>query len=278
MELANEFTVDVPLEEAWTVLTDVRRIAPCMPGAALEEVDGDDYHGVVKVKVGPITAEYRGKAHFIEQDGATHRAVLRAEGRETRGQGAASATITATLEPSGSGTRVSVATDLALTGRVAQFGRGVLADVSNRLLGQFVDALETTVLSDGASSEAVSSEAVSSGAPAPEAASSGAASSVDPASEGGASGGGASGARPGAAEKDARAPGASVPGVTEVRPPRAGSNGAGGGAGALPAGREVVPVNLLSVVGPAVLKRAAFPVAAALAIWVLRLLRRRRHA
>ncbi len=147
MELTNEFTVDVPIEEAWVVLTDLERIAPCMPGARLDEVEGDEYHGTVKVKVGPVTAEYRGKASFVERDEAAHRAVVRAEGREARGQGNASATITAQLEPAGTATRVSVTTDLTITGRVAQFGRGVLADVSTKLLGQFVDSLEATVLS-----------------------------------------------------------------------------------------------------------------------------------
>src|ERR1700683_827592 len=129
MELTNEFEVAVPVAEAWSVLTDVERIAPCLPGAELKEVEGDEYRGVVKVKVGPISASYRGAAHFEELDEATHRAVLKAEGRETRGQGNASATITATLSESGSGTKVQVATDLSITGKVAQFGRGVLADV-----------------------------------------------------------------------------------------------------------------------------------------------------
>jgi len=150
MELTNDFTVDVPVDEAWAVLTDLERIAPCMPGAQLQSVEGDEYRGVVKVKVGPVTAEYKGKASFVERDETAHRAVLRAEGRETRGQGNASATITAQLEPAGTSTRVSVTTDLAISGRVAQFGRGVLADVSGKLLGQFVDSLEATVLGDSA--------------------------------------------------------------------------------------------------------------------------------
>jgi hypothetical protein len=146
VELTNEFTVGVPTEQAWALLTDVERIAPCMPGAELQEVEGDEYRGVVKVKVGPITAQYKGRASFVERDVPGLRAVLRAEGRETRGQGNASATISASLHPDGEGTRVSIVTDLAVTGRVAQFGRGVLADVSNKLLRQFVDCLETTVL------------------------------------------------------------------------------------------------------------------------------------
>jgi hypothetical protein len=147
MELTNEFEVAVPVSEAWAVLTDVERIAPCLPGAELKEIEGAEYRGVVKVKVGPITASYRGVAHFDELDESTHRAVLKAEGRETRGQGNASATITATLAPSETGTKVQVATELAITGKVAQFGRGVLADVSSKLLDQFVQNLETMVLS-----------------------------------------------------------------------------------------------------------------------------------
>src|SRR5215210_796855 len=145
MELTNDFRVAVPVEDAWAVLTDVERIAPCLPGAQLQEIEGDEHRGIVKVKVGPITAQYKGAATFIERD-APRRAVLRAEGRETRGQGGASATITATLEPDGDGTKVVVATDLTITGKVAQFGRGVLADVSAKLLGQFVDCLESKVL------------------------------------------------------------------------------------------------------------------------------------
>jgi hypothetical protein len=147
MELTNDFRVAVPPAEAWTILTDVERIAPCMPGAQLQEIEGDEYRGVVKVKVGPITAQYKGKAVFQEQDEANRRAVLRAEGRDTRGQGNASATITATLEPDGEGTHVTVQTDLTVTGKVAQFGRGVMADVSSKLLGQFVECLESTILS-----------------------------------------------------------------------------------------------------------------------------------
>jgi uncharacterized protein len=150
MELTNTFDVSVPVETAWAVLTDVERIAPCLPGAQLQEIEGDEYRGIVKVKVGPITAQYKGKATFVEKDDVNHKAVLDASGRDTRGQGNASATITAQLEPAGEGTHVTVTTDLTVTGKVAQFGRGVLADVSAKLLGQFVDNLEQTVLTDDA--------------------------------------------------------------------------------------------------------------------------------
>src|SRR5438552_3071244 len=147
MELTNTFQVNVPVADAWTVLTDVERIAPCMPGADLQEVEGDEYRGIVKVKVGPITAQYKGAARFVEKDDGAHRAVLRAEGRDTRGAGNASATITATLREATGGTEVQVDTDLTVSGKVAQFGRGVLADVSTKLLNQFVSCLEADVLS-----------------------------------------------------------------------------------------------------------------------------------
>jgi carbon monoxide dehydrogenase subunit G len=142
MELTNEFRVPLAVDGAWAVLTDIERIAPCMPGATLEGVEGDDYKGTVKVKVGPMTAQYRGTVRFLERDEPGHRAVLRAEGRETRGQGNAAATITATVTPDGDGAAVAVVTDLTISGKVAQFGRGVLGDVSTRLMGQFVDCLE----------------------------------------------------------------------------------------------------------------------------------------
>jgi carbon monoxide dehydrogenase subunit G len=146
MELKNDFRVSVPVSQAWEVLTDLERVAPCMPGAELQEIEGDEYRGVVKVKVGPITAQYKGSARLVERDEEARRAVLRAEGRDTRGQGNASATIVATLTPDGDGTAVSIVTDLSITGKVAQFGRGVLADVSSKLMGQFVDQLEADVL------------------------------------------------------------------------------------------------------------------------------------
>lgn len=147
MELTNEFTVDVPLARAWAVLTDVELIAPCLPGAQLQEIEGDEYRGIVKVKVGPITAQYKGAATFVEQDEAAGRVVLEGKGRDTKGQGNASAVITAQLTAAGPDrTTVSVVTDLTVTGKVAQFGRGVMADVSSKLMAQFADNLSAQVL------------------------------------------------------------------------------------------------------------------------------------
>jgi carbon monoxide dehydrogenase subunit G len=147
MKLEHDFEVAAELRDAWPLLLDLERIAPCMPGAQLQEVDGDEYRGIVKVKVGPITAQYRGAARVVEADEAARKVVLRAEGRDTRGQGNAAADIVATLTAEGSRTRVHVDTDLNVTGKVAQFGRGVMADVSAKLMDQFVTCLSTTVLS-----------------------------------------------------------------------------------------------------------------------------------
>lgn len=170
MELSNAFDVAAPIDRAWRVLTDLERIAPCLPGAQLQEVEGDEYRGVIKVKVGPVTAQYKGKATFVERDEAAGRAVLSADGRDTRGQGNASATITAQLTPSDAGTHVVVDTDLKVTGKVAQFGRGVMADVSAKLMAQFVENLETTVLADdGADGDVTAADVAPAPEPAPDA-------------------------------------------------------------------------------------------------------------
>jgi carbon monoxide dehydrogenase subunit G len=155
VKIEDEFRVAVPVDEAWKVLLDVERIAPCMPGAQLQEIEGDEYRGIVKVKVGPITAQYKGAARIVEADEPAHKVVLKAEGRDTRGQGNASATVTATLTPDSGGTVVHIDTDLNVTGKVAQFGRGVMADVSSKLLGQFATNLERDVLSGNGAEPAV---------------------------------------------------------------------------------------------------------------------------
>ena len=142
MDLNSTFEVARPIDEAWAVLTDLERIAPCLPGAQLTEVEGDDYRGFVKVKVGPITAQFKGAANFVERNDQDHKAVLSGKGRDTRGAGNASALITAKLEAvSDSITRVNVDTDIKITGKFAQFGRGVMADVSANLMDQFAQNL-----------------------------------------------------------------------------------------------------------------------------------------
>jgi uncharacterized protein len=265
MELTNEFVVPVAVDDAWKLLTDVEQIAPCMPGAELQEIEGEEYRGVVKVKVGPITAQYKGKATFVEKDDASHKAVLRAEGRDTRGQGNANATITASLESEGDGTRVKVVTDLAITGRAAQFGRGVMADVSTKLLGQFVDCLEKNVLGAGA-------EAPSEASAAPQA---------TPAAEG-------TPAEVGASRAAASGTGAATPPAPVTREPggasdaalAGGASGSNGSKSAEPAAtvssgpRQVIsrsaePVDLLGTAGSPVIKRLLPALAGALVAFII---------
>ena len=158
--LNHTFSVPVPIAEAWNVLTNVERIAPCLPGAQLQEVEGETYRGAVKVKVGPIQAQFKGQASFVEKDDVNYKVVLKGEGRDTGGKGNASAVITAQLTAiDATSTQVNVNTDLSITGKVAQFGRGALADVSDKLLAQFSDNLNNLIASEPAAA-----------APAPEAA------------------------------------------------------------------------------------------------------------
>ena len=162
MDLHHEFTVPVAAKQAWQILCDLERLAPCLPGAQLTEVEGEIYRGQVKVKVGPILAQFKGQASFVSRDDDNFRASLKAEGRDTGGKGNASATITAALEPiDASSAKCTVDTQLNISGKVAQFGRGALADVSDKLLLQFVDnlnaliaSLPTTTPTEGAASPA----------------------------------------------------------------------------------------------------------------------------
>jgi uncharacterized protein len=243
MDLTHEFRVDVPVPEAWKVLTDVERIAPMLPGAQLQEVEGDEYRGVVKVKVGPITAQYKGVATFVEQDEAAGKVVLKASGRDTRGQGNATALITATMKPDGDGTRVSVVTDLTVTGKVAQFGRGVMAEVSSKLLGQFVDALEADISSSGQAAEPdAGSQGVGDGNPS----GNGAASSGDSGVVDGSDG----------ATSVAKSAPDQTSGPRRIDSP------------------EAEPVDLVAVAGPSTAKRLV-PVVGVLVLLVILLVRRR---
>lgn len=141
MELDHEFTVPVPVEQAWPVLLDVERVAPCMPGATLDSIEGDDFTGRLKVKVGPVTVTYRGTAGFTQKDEGTHTATIEASGKEARGSGTASATVKAQLHEEGQSTRVTVNTNMQVTGRPAQFGRNVMSEVGAKLIGKFADCL-----------------------------------------------------------------------------------------------------------------------------------------
>jgi carbon monoxide dehydrogenase subunit G len=167
-KLLNEFVITRPIDEAWAVLTDVERIAPCMPGATLQEIEGDVYRGVVKVKLGAIATAFKGEAHFVERDDVNHRAVLHGEGRDTTGKGNADAMITASLQSiTATETKCVVETDLRVTGKVAQFGRGIMGDVSKKLMAQFATNLNTMLDAMPAGAEPAAAPAATAPAAAP---------------------------------------------------------------------------------------------------------------
>lgn len=247
MQLEHSFTVPVGIDEAWQILIDIERIGPCMPGAAIESVDGDDFTGSVKVKLGPINLTYKGKASFVEKDEAAHRAVIDARGRDARGNGTAAAKVTASLAEADGATTVQVVTDLDITGKPAQFGRGVMVDVGNKLIGQFADCLAAT-LAGGPADSGETTE--SSGATDP-----GEAAVEPPAST------------PPVEEEPAAAPPAATPPSATTPPPAAAARPA-------PAPADVEPIDLLHSAGPAVAKRLA-PIAVALVIVLAAVWRRR---
>jgi uncharacterized protein len=274
MKLDNEFTVGVPIEQAWAVLTDLELIAPCMPGAQLTGVTDGVYTGKVKIKVGPVTAEYAGTAQFSVKDETAYRAVIDARGRDSRGNGNATAVISAQLQPVGASTVVSVSTDLTIAGRIAQFGSGMIKEVSAKLLGQFVTCLE------GKLSGGTVTGATAAGAPVSPASAASTASTASTASAMSAAGAAPSGAAPSGAAPDSTAGGdgglgtGPVPaGVTGRSPSSgaaaspAGDGGLGTGAATTPAattsaaasvgvtGPEPAALDLMSVAGAAIYKR-----------------------
>lgn len=152
MEIRNEIVVPTDLATAWRTLLDIPSIAPCMPGATLDSHDGDAFTGSVKVKLGPVAMTFGGEAHFVEKDDGAHRAVIEGMGKEAKGNGTARALVTAQLsEISPGSTRVEIVTDLTITGKAAQFGKGVMQDISSRLVAQFAQNLEQVITASGAS-------------------------------------------------------------------------------------------------------------------------------
>jgi uncharacterized protein len=164
MELENSFVVPADIETAWKTLLDVEAIAPCMPGATLTSFDGDNFTADVKVKLGPVTMNFAGAGSFVKKDEATHTAVIDASGKETKGAGTAGALITAVLVEEGpNSTRANIVTDLTVTGKAAQFGKGVMADVSKRLIGQFAGNLEQVITARQGAADAATAAAASGG-------------------------------------------------------------------------------------------------------------------
>jgi len=244
MEMDHSFTVPVPPDRAWDVLLDVEGIAPCMPGATVDEFDGEVVTGRIKVKVGPVSLTYRGTAKFIERDPAAQVVVMEASGKETRGAGTASATVRASLEPESSGeaTKVTMHTTMNVTGRPAQFGRGVMVEVGGKLVEKFAENLAQLISGDGAA----------------------AASGDGAAAAGNVSTDGANAGQPAATAEDG--PGSTQPSATI---PVASTTSAP------PAQQHDDSINLVRLVGPAILKRV-IPIAVAAAVLAL-LGRRFRH-
>jgi len=243
MEMDHSFTVPVPPDRAWDVLLDVQRIAPCMPGASVEDFDGEVVTGRIKVKVGPVSLTYRGTAKFTERDPEAKVIVLEASGKETRGAGTASATVRAMLEPESGGeaTKASMHTTMNVTGRPAQFGRGVMVEVGSKLVEQFAQNLRQLIADDAGAGE---------GNPA---------ATGDEASAGQATATAEAG--PGSTQPSAAMPAAGAAPMASAQPARAGEDS----------------LNLLKLVGPAILKRAIPVVIAVGGLAVLaRLLFRRR--
>jgi carbon monoxide dehydrogenase subunit G len=284
MELDHEFTVPVPVDRAWQVLLDVERIAPCMPGATLDAADGDEFTGRLKVRLGAMTVTYRGTARIASRDEEAHAVTIEASGKEARGPGTASATVQAKLYEDDGRTRVTVHTKLNVTGRPAQFGRGILAEVGGRLVGRFADNLAAELATGETATDTAGQAEPGVGAPA-EARVETAASSAATVEEAVADGDGAQEAsadRHTAAPKDrdtAGAPaGSGVPSDSSAAPAvDAGPTATPAAERRTPARRpEAEPIDLLKVAGPSVAKRVV-PVVAVLAVLsiIWRLIRRR---
>ena len=296
MELDHSFTVPVPPDQAWDVLLDVQKIAPCMPGAQVDSVEGDDVAGRMKVKVGPVSLTYKGMASFKDRDAAERSILVEASGKEMRGAGTASATVRAALSPhNGSGdesTLVTMHTTLNVTGRPAQFGRGVIAEVGSRLIDKFADNLAQQ-LGGGAAAEAPAAGAAVPAAGAAAAAATAGAPAVPPpsaAEEAGTGAAAGAGETPGTGEAPAAPPAAAtgVP-VQSAAAPQATARTAPEPATTAPEPEPATApdredsLNLLSLVGPVIVKRLApvvgAAVAAGLIAWgVRRIVRHRRQA
>src|SRR5205809_1251818 len=159
MQLENKFTIDAPIDKAWEALNTPETVAPCFPGATLTEYEGDSFNGTVKVKLGPISLTYKGKGTYVTRDEGNHKVVIEATGRDSRGNGTASATVTGTMVADGPDkTAVTMVTDMTITGRPAQFGRGVISDVADKIIGQFASCVATKLQGEEAPAEGSSSE------------------------------------------------------------------------------------------------------------------------
>jgi uncharacterized protein len=239
MQLENSFTIDAPIEKAWKALNTPETVAPCFPGATLTEYEGDTFSGTVKVKLGPISLTYKGKGVYKERDDAAHRVVIEATGRDSRGNGTAEATVTGTMTADGPDkTAVTMATDMKITGRPAQFGRGVISDVADKIIGQFATCVASKLGDEPAQAETTGGTPGAGGT----AASAGAASS----SGSGATGTSAVAAPAPPTTTSSNGATAARPAVAETKPATSSS---------APMKSEIDAIDLLDTAGAPVLKR-----------------------
>jgi carbon monoxide dehydrogenase subunit G len=260
MQLENKFTIEAPIDKAWEALNTPETVAPCFPGATLQEYEGDSFTGTVKVKLGPISLTYKGKGTYVSRDDANHKVVIEANGRDSRGNGTASATVTGTMVADGpTRTAVTMVTDMTITGRPAQFGRGVISDVADKIIGQF-SACVASKLAPAAEEAAPPAPAAPSPAPAPSAA-------------------GAAAPAPAAGSVAAPAMGGSTngSGSADAAAPAKGPALAAAPKSSGPLRSEVDAIDLLDTAGAPVLKRLAPVAAGALLMLIIFLIRRARR-
>jgi carbon monoxide dehydrogenase subunit G len=274
VKLEHSFTVPADLDTVWAAVLDPERVAPCMPGASLSEVDGDSFKGTVKVKVGPISLQYKGSGEFLEKDESSRKVVIKASGKDTRGNGTASATVTVTLRAEGPATAGSVDTDLSITGKPAQFGRGLIAEVGGKILDSFAACLATKLGPDAEAPPAESKPASKSvPKPVPKSAPKSSAKSSAKSGKTAADSPNLSVVE----REEAVATGAAAGrAIAAVAPPRAERSGTKPKLTAVEPQPEAEPIDLLAYAGPSVVKRVVpLVVALVVLVAVVRLLRRR---
>jgi carbon monoxide dehydrogenase subunit G len=249
MQLENTFTIAAPIDKAWEALNTPTTVAPCFPGAKLDSYEGDSFTGTVKVKLGPISLTYKGKGTYVSRDDDAHKLVIEASGRDARGNGTANAKVTSTMKPDGPDkTSVSMVTDMTITGRPAQFGRGVMADVADKIIGQF-----SSCVAEKLAPEKVSAAAGASGA----------------AERGGSTNG--SSAPAGVATKAAAGPAlAAAPAASDVTASAPAASGS--------MRSEIDAIDLLDTAGMPVLKRLAPVLGGVLLLVLVIVLRQRRRS
>jgi carbon monoxide dehydrogenase subunit G len=269
MQLENKFTIDAPIEKAWEALNTPETVAPCFPGATLQGYEGDSFTGTVKVKLGPISLTYKGKGTYTSRDDENHKVVIEASGRDSRGNGTASATVTGTMVADGpSRTAVTMVTDMTITGRPAQFGRGVISDVADKIIGQFSACVASKLAPEAAAPAEAAAAPKPRPTPAPAAAPS-AAGAATPAAAG-PSGAVAAPAAGGTNGTGSPAAAAAAKGPVLTTAPAAGTSG--------PLRSEVDAIDLLDTAGAPVLKRLAPVLGGALLLLIIFLIRRARRS